>query len=812
MNKNCVSTAIAAFILSLTSTVQAQSAGTVVAWGWNGDAERTVPVAAQSGVTAIAAGWFNTVALKTNGEVIAWGWNLYGQPMVPLAAQSGVIAIAAGSTHSVALKQDGSVVAWGDNFSGQTTVPVVAQSEVTAIAAGGASDGGFGHTVALKNDGSVVAWGNNDYGQTTVPVAAQSGVTAIAAGGFHTVALKNDGTLVTWGASYYGVGTVPAGLGRVTAISAGEGYTAALKTDGTVVAWGNNDYGQTTVPVAAQSGVTAIAAGGGYWSGHTVALKNDGTVVAWGANDSGETAVPAGLNGVMTIAAGATHTVALVIPTAPIITTPPVSQTVNVGQSASFTVTATGYPLSYQWRKDALDLAGATSATYSLTLVQTNLAGSYTVVVSNPAGSVTSAPPAVLTVGAVGVGTVVEWGSLDQAWVPAGAQSGVAAIAAGTEYTLALKSDGSVLAWGRNESGEVTGTSPIDGTWYTTANPVTLGGQILSGVTAIAAGTGCGAYYDCAAHSVALKNDGSVVAWGYLDQTTVPVAAQNGVTAIAAGLQFTVALKSDGSLLLWGINGPMTVPVAAQSDVSAIAAGYFHTVALKNDGSVVAWDANGSDTNVPVTAQSGVTAIAAGSFHTVALKNDGTVVAWGWNHRGQVTGIPTVAAPYSATASPVTLAGQVLSGVTAIAARGNYTVALKTDGTVAAWGDNEYGQVTGTPSTEYPSSATANPVTLGGQILRGVTAIASGFDHTVALLGGVPLLPSLQARRSGNELVLSWSTNAVGFTLQATLNLAPPVTWIDSTNPPAVLGAQFAVTNTLAGSPQFYRLRSRSSP
>src|SRR5262245_55469815 len=80
------------------------------------------------------------------GTVVAWGI----QTTIPLAAQSGVTAIAAGTGHTVALKADGSVVVWGDNSSGQTTVPVAAQSGVTAIAAG------TGHTVALKADGSVV--------------------------------------------------------------------------------------------------------------------------------------------------------------------------------------------------------------------------------------------------------------------------------------------------------------------------------------------------------------------------------------------------------------------------------------------------------------------------------------------------------------------------------------------------------------------------------------------------------------------------------------------------------------------------------
>ena len=91
--------------------------------------------------------------------------------------------------------------------------------------------------------------------------------------------------------------------------------------------------------------------------------------------------------------------------------------------------------------------------------------------------------------------------------------------------------------------------------------------------------------------------------------------------------------------------------------------------------------------------------------------------------------------------------------------------------------------------------------------MSGVTAIAAGPSHTVALIGSAPLLPYLNAKPNGNELILSWLTNAVGFTLQSTPNLTPPVTWIDSTNAPAVVGAQFTVTNTLSSPAQFYRLR-----
>jgi len=195
------------------------------------------------------------------GRVMAWGNNTSGQTTVPVDAQSGVTAIVAGSNFSLALK-DGRVIAWGSNDSGQTTVPVDAQSGVTAIPAGG------NFSLALK-DGRVIAWGENHQGQTTVPVDAQSGVTAIAAGEFHSLALK-EGGVIAWGYNSYGEITVPVDAqSGVTAIAAGAVHSLALK-DGRVIAWGSDDSGQTTVPVDAQSGVTDIAARGNF----SLALKS----------------------------------------------------------------------------------------------------------------------------------------------------------------------------------------------------------------------------------------------------------------------------------------------------------------------------------------------------------------------------------------------------------------------------------------------------------------------------------------------------------------------------------------------------------
>jgi hypothetical protein len=276
--------------------------GTVVAWGDNTYHGTDVP-AGLLGVTAIAAGPYDSLALKWNGTVVAWGDNAYGETAIP-AGLSGVTAIAAGPYDSLALKSDGTVVTWGNNSNGQITIPA-GLSGVTAIAAG------TYFSLALRSNGTVVAWGNNAYGETAIP-AGLSGVTAIAAGPADSLALKSDGTVVAWADNTYGETTIPAGLLGVTAIAAGPYDSLALKSDGTVVAWGDNTYGETTIP-AGLSGVTAIAAG----EYHSLALKSNGTVIAWGDDSHRQITIPAGLAGVFAISAGYLHSLALVPAAAP---------------------------------------------------------------------------------------------------------------------------------------------------------------------------------------------------------------------------------------------------------------------------------------------------------------------------------------------------------------------------------------------------------------------------------------------------------------------------------------------------------------
>lgn len=171
-------------------------------------------------------------------------------------------------------------------------------------------------------------------------------------------------------------------------------------------------------------------------------------------------------------------------------------------------------------------------------------------------------------------------------------------------------------------------------------------------------------------HSLALKCNGDVVAWGWNIHGQAESLIGSNVIDIAAGDLHNLALLADGTVIGWGDNslGQINIP-AGLSNVIAIAAGGFHSLALTREGKVIAWgDNSAGQTNVPRNLF-GVVAIAAGYDHSVALLNNGKVVIWGGN----------------ITASQIT--PPQFTNILAVSAGRNSTVGLRTDKTLVGWGN-----------------------------------------------------------------------------------------------------------------------------
>ncbi|MBI2372132.1 MAG: RCC1 repeat-containing protein, partial [Deltaproteobacteria bacterium] len=350
------------------------------------------------------------------------------------------------------------------------------------------------------------------------------------------------------------------------------------------------------------------------------------------------------------------------------------------------------------------------------------------------------------------------------------ALSGATALAAGGFHSLGLKADGTVWAWGGNGEGELG-----DGTTTTRSIPVQVAG--LSGMAAVAAGW---------QHSLALRLDGTVWAWGDNShgqlgigmlsvQSLPPVQVRDprdrtgfltGVTAIAAGIVHNVALKADGTVWAWGnsdqgqvgdgtfglnnikptpiqVRGPGGIPFPAP--VTAVAAWGFHSLVLLANDTVWAWGQNidaqlGDNTTarkatpVQVHALANVMGIAAGGRHSLAMRFDGTVWAWGSNHFGQVgDGTPVniwlTPRPVGDPRDPTWFQ----TGATALAAGVEHNLAVKSDGTVWAWGRNTAGELGNGSTTHARAPVQVQDTGPQGLFLMGTTAIAAGA-HSLAVL------------------------------------------------------------------------------
>jgi alpha-tubulin suppressor-like RCC1 family protein len=940
---------------------------------------------------SITAGDSDTCALKTDGTVWCWGKNNSYQlgigvttekstPVQVLGAGgsgvlTGVASLVSGYDHNCALKTDGTVWCWGNNNAGQmgTNNTNIARYPIQTLGAGGTgvltgvsklfSSSMSSSTCALKTDNTIWCWGYNNAGQIGVKntsvnqkypmqvlgaggTGVLTGVTGAVVAGNHVCAIKNDNTVWCWGANTYGelgVGSTSnytenisqvlgaGGTGTLTGVNGmtGGAYNSCvLKTDNSVWCWGENAYGQLgigntvdkTYPTqvldvggtGTLTGVNSVSSG----SYHTCALKADSTVWCWGANNiyqlgnlNGSTnqlspvqVIGAGgtgtLTNVVSLASGATHNCTYKadgsvwcwgdnnhgqVGNNTLYTSVPnkvtqvlgvggsgklslkvyygagslVSSAIDLGQNSALTTLSFGVTtpsnttLKFQMRT-ADSAAALSSATwYGPTgtddyytsigsTINTTISGkrfvqykafldgdtASTPILNDitvnynyydfPNGSTTQTSDSDFGVGTTSNTAILGSGASGNVVLSSGVMSSVVA---GSRFSCALKTDGTVWCWGRNSSGQLGINNITNQT--TPVQVLGVGGTgNLTGVVAIAAGDN---------HICALKTDGTLYCWGYnangqlgINNITTPfktpvqvlgVGASgvlSGVSAIAAGGDYTCAIKTNGTLYCWGYNGhgqiginntttPQKTPVqvlgaggtGVLTGVTSIGIGIEDICAVKSDGTTWCWGFNyygqlGDNTiidklyptQVLGAGGSGVKAVSGGTYFHCAVKTDGTTWCWGSNSSGQL-GINNT----TDQKTPVQVLGVgasgVLSGVSAIANGNAHTCALKTNGTVYCWGVN--GDELGSNTYTNPQKTPIQVMGAGGTgVLTGVNTIASGNDHNCII-------------KSNNGL-FCWGANDFG---QIGDNTTVNGKWF----PVQVLGAGGSGTLSLTGYP-----------
>jgi alpha-tubulin suppressor-like RCC1 family protein len=597
--------------------------------------------------------------------------------------------IASKQDHVIAIHEDGTLWNWGGGSAGNRllTTPAILDSSNNwvDIAAG------YHFYAAIKNDGSLWTWGENSSGQLGIgsttnawgpqQLGNQNDWADVSCGERHTVAVKTDGTLWIWGGNnngQLGKGTnrssvnIPEQLGTANdwvEVSAGRNHTLIRKSNNTLWFVGAC-YNTSTASQLWQVGTAsdwATMAGGSFTD---YAIKQNGQLWTWN-NSNGRNTTPA-----------------------------------RVGNTSD-------------WEK--VDNSITYSPEYHALFIKTN--GTLWAIGSNQFGQLGNGSTTAQTSIPTQIGNQNDWKE----------------IVAGSHYSLALKTDNSFYAWGRNHHAQF-GIGENKNT-IRTINNTTFWKSVAS-----ASGTYNG-------HTLAIQNDGSLWAWGQnndgqlglgftYNHQILPqrVGNDNDWEKISNGFHFSVGIKENGTLWVWGRNGrsqlglPSTItnrttPVLVNNDSDwvEVSAGAEFVIALKNNGTLWAWGYNfdgqmGNNSTTTITAPTQIgsdtnwVALSAGYHHSMGLKSDSTLWTWGSNQHGQLgrTGNTRI---------PIQVGTDKWLD---FSAGGLHSLGIREDSTLWAWGRNQYSQL-----GDNSSSNKSTPIKIGNDSTW--ISIGTGYEHSLGI-------------------------------------------------------------------------------
>ncbi|MCL2379708.1 MAG: hypothetical protein FWC81_02835 [Coriobacteriia bacterium] len=848
--------------------------GTLWAWGSVGNVSRLVPdkvgIANNDGWRMVSVGGGYTLAICSDGILWVWGVNGGGQlglgdtdqrlaPVeVPTAGISGNTwtYVAAGASHAFAIRDDGSLWAWGNNFQGQlglgdmtnrlapTLVPAanVSGDNWISVTAGGTGTPRTNfHTLALRDDGTLWGWGSGNDGrlgsdgrldtdgrlqfgqpiivtapiEVLMPRIGENAWTAASAGGNHTLAACANNVLWSFGLNNVG----QLGLGDTvqrllpTEVLCSEGDTSSIDpidpsdeiqisartthslavcTDGNLWAWGQNNQGQlglgdtnsrdipTQVPDEEISGSRWISAAAG--NSYSIGLRDDGTLWSWGATSHGRLGLGGHINPVSVLT----------------VLTP--TEVLRVGANSRWISIVVGDGRSFALRDDGslwawgdslhrtLGFGDGTGRIAPTKMFVPGVSDGWKMVTTDSAHTLAICRDGNLWAWGFNNGGQLGFGDRAQRFLPTKVPTaGISGdtwiyVTTGASHTLAIRDDGTLWAWGNGGNGRL-GLGVINHPFMPTLVPATnVSGDEWISVTA-------GSDY-----TLALRDDGTLWSWGagangrlgngiaavhavptfmQISPAKVQPTSNNANTWItaSAGGSHALALCADNALWAFGLNssgqlgvgdiiqrliptkvlmpnadtGGQNADPITPGDTMQISAGANHSLAVYTDGSLWAWGQNsqgqlglGDTDNRDIPVQvldeevSGNRWIsaAAGRTHSIGLRDDGTLWAWGTNNFGQL-GIG------SASAAPTLMPIQVpTAGVTgnkwlAVSAGDGHSVAVRCDGSLWAWGNNSSGRLGLINGVDFVHRSAPDKVALANS--GGWKMVTAGDTHVLAI-------------------------------------------------------------------------------